>query len=84
MREREMRTESIVACNNSFKEKTERFQVDTQLCSTLRGFLCATETALSHQPRTRIDVSVSVGSDFGLKEDYGKRDEPKSKPVVQE
>lgn len=83
MREREMRTESIVACNNSFKEKTERFQVDTQLCSTLRGFLCATETALSHQPRTRIDVRVSVGSDFGLKEDYGKRDEP-SKPVVQE
>lgn len=73
-----------MACNNSFKEKTERFQVDTQLCGTLRGFLCATETALSHQPRIRIDVRVSVGSDFGLKEHYGKRDEPKSKPVVQE
>lgn len=37
-----------------------------------RGFLCATETALSHQPSTRIDVRVSVGRECWPKKRYGK------------
>lgn len=66
--------EKTVACNNSFREKRERFQVDTQLWSTQRGILCATGTALSHQPTTRIDVGAAVGSEFRLKKGVWKEE----------